>query len=90
MEIKAYLRMEERYEGLQLVYGTDEEAKNAILKAIDEVKEQTGLNPTIVENCSLDRPEHCAFYMEFDDDFDREGGEFFEKVLCKLGIKKCE
>ncbi|GHV59343.1 hypothetical protein FACS1894103_2530 [Campylobacterota bacterium] len=89
MEIKAYFRREERYEGLQLVYGTDESAKQAILDAIELLKEELGLEPQVMENCSLDHPEKCAIYVEFENDFDREGGEFFEMLMKRLDIQCC-
>jgi hypothetical protein len=89
VEIKAYFRREERYEGLQLVYGNDELSKQAILQAIEQLKEELDLNPQVMENCSLDHPEKCAIYVEFDDDYDREGGEFFERLMKQLNIKCC-
>ncbi|GHV01382.1 hypothetical protein AGMMS49521_1500 [Campylobacterota bacterium] len=88
--VKAYFRREERYEGMQLVYGADESAKQSIITAIDEVKADLGLEPKVMENCDVREPHKCAFYVEFEDDYDREGGAFFEKLLAKLGIKCCE
>lgn len=89
MDIKAYFRREECYEGLQLVYGTDEQAKQAILEAIEQLKEELELSPQVMENCSLDHPEKCAIYVEFENDYDREGGEFFESLMKKLDIQRC-
>lgn len=88
-DIKAYFRREERYEGLQLVYGEKSEYKEIILKAIEEVKQECRMEPTIFENPSKDHPEKEALYIEFNDSYDREGDEFFEKLLRKLGIDKC-
>jgi len=88
-DIKAYFRREERYEGLQLVYGEKRENKEIILQAIEEVKKETKLDPTIFENPSKDHPEKEALYIEFNDSYDREGDNFFEKLLAKLGIDKC-
>lgn len=88
-DIKAYFRREERYEGLQLVYGEKSEYKQIILDAIEAIKRETGLNPTIFENPSKDHPEKEALYLEFNDSYDREGDNFFEKILAKLGIDKC-
>lgn len=89
MNIKAHFRREERYEGLQLVFGSDESAKAAILKAIEELKAETGQNPNVMENCNVSNPEKCAIYLEFEDDYDREGGEFFERLMRKLDIPCC-
>ncbi|MDR2033787.1 MAG: hypothetical protein LBP89_04065 [Helicobacteraceae bacterium] len=86
MEIKAYFRREERYEGLQLVYGADETAKKTILDAIAKTQSESALRPKIMENCDITQPEKCAIYLEFEDDYDREGGAFFEKLLKTLGI----
>ncbi len=88
-DIKAYFRREERYEGLQLVYGEKSEYKKIILDAIDEISKETDLNPTVYENPSKDHPEKEAIYLEFNDSYDREGDEFFEKILARLGIDKC-
>lgn len=89
-EIKAHIRMEEKYEGLSLIFGDNQELKNDILKAIDEVKKETGQTPFIFDKISNDRPDIQAIYMEFHDDIHREGGEFFTKILQKLNIDKCE
>lgn len=88
-DVKAYFRREERYEGLQLVYGQNSEYKAIILNAIEEVKKECDLSPTIFENPSKEHPEKEALYLEFNDSYDREGDEFFEKLLRKLGIDKC-
>ncbi|MDR2638539.1 MAG: hypothetical protein LBC09_01730 [Helicobacteraceae bacterium] len=89
-EIHAFFRREERYEGLQLVYGADETLKQKILAALEAIKQESGLNPNVMENCDLRAPEKCAIYIEFDDDYDREGGAFFERLLKKLNIGKCD
>lgn len=89
MEIKAYHRREERYEGLQLVfYGP--ENKQKILDAIENVKKRFDAEPKIYENCYKDDPQKCAYYLEFEDDYDKIAGEFFEELLKMLGISKCE
>lgn len=82
--------MEERYEGLSLIFGDNQDLKKDILKAIDEVKEETGQTPFIFDKISNDRQDIQAIYLEFHDDIHREGGEFFTKILKKLKIDKCE
>lgn len=89
-EIEAHIRMEERYQGLSLVFANNEEVKSDIITAIDEVKEETGQTPFIFEKISNDRNDLHAMYIEFRDDIHREGGEFLTKVLKKLNIDKCE
>lgn len=87
--IKAHLRMEERYHGLQLVFGLKTEEEPKILKAIADLKNEMGLNPSVFENNDPNYPEKRAIYLEFNDDFDREGGDFFENLLSKLDINGC-
>ena len=89
-EIKAYIRMEERYQGLSLVFSDDDKIKGEILDAIDEAKEITGQTPFIFEKVSKDRDDLHAIYVEFRDDIHREGGEFLTMVMKKLEIDKCE
>lgn len=89
-KIKANVRMEERYAGMSLACGCDEVLKQEIINVIDEVKKEMDVNPTIFDNPNKDFPEKEGFYIEFDDDYDRTAGEFFEKVLRKLKIDKCE
>ena len=89
-EIKAHIRMEERYESLSLVFGDNIELKTQILDAIDEVKLETGQTPFIFDKISNDRPDIQSIYIEFQDDIHREAGDFFTKILKKLNIDKCE
>jgi hypothetical protein len=89
-EIEAHIRMEERYQGLSLVFAHNEEVKADIITAIDEAKKETGQTPFIFEKISNDRKDLHAMYIEFRDDIHREGGEFLTKVLKKLNIDKCE
>ncbi len=89
-QIEAYFRREERYEGLQLVFKEHPELKDEILKAIEETKKETGANPDVFENSEKAGATPYAFYIEFNDDYDKDGGLFFETLLRKLGIDKCE
>jgi len=89
-QIKAYFRREERYEGLQLVFKEHLELKDEILNAIEETIAETKQKPEIFENSENVDEEPYAFYIEFNDDYDKDGGNFFEILLKKLGIDKCE
>ena len=89
-QIKAYFRREERYEGLQLVFKEHLELKDEILNAIEETIAETKQKPEIFENSENVDEEPYAFYIEFNDDYDKDGGIFFEILLKKLGIDKCE
>ncbi len=87
--IKAHIRMEERYEGLSLTYGDNPELKEKVMEAIEAVKNETGLEPDIFGNPAKDHPEKEGVYLEFHEDAQREAGEFFERILHRLGIT-CE
>lgn len=89
-DMKAYFRREERYEGLQVVFDKRTSNREEVLKAIEDLKEEMGLIPEIFENCYEDDPNRCAFYIEFSDDYDRKAGEFFERLLNRLGIEHAE
>jgi len=89
-EIRAHIRMEERYQGLSLVFGKSDVIKAEILDAVEESKKETGLNPFVFEKISNDRKDIHAIYIEFRDDIHREGGELLTKVLKKLHIENCE
>jgi len=87
--IKAHVRMEERYEGLQLVYGDNPQLKQDVLDAIEYAKKETGMEPNLFGNEDQSNPEKEAIYLEFNDDSQRDSGNFFEIILHKLNIK-CE
>jgi len=89
-EIEAHIRMEERYQGLSLVFSKSDAIKKEILDVIDEVKAETRQTPFIFEKISNDRKDLHAIYIEFRDDIHREGGAFLTSVLKKLNIDKCE
>ncbi len=89
-EIKAHVKMEERYEFLSLVFGDNANLKKEILNAIDETKKETGQAPLIYDRVATETPEIQSICVEFHDDVHREGGDFFNKVLKKLKIDKCE
>jgi len=88
-QIKAYYRREERYEGLQIVFFKDTDDREKVQKVVDETIKESGTTPKVFENCYKDDPNKCAFYIEFEDDYDKDAGDVFESILCKLGIEKC-
>jgi len=87
--IKAHMRMEERYEGLSLIFGDNPELKAKILEAINHAKQVCGKAPFVFEKISTERTDIQSIYIEFHDDYHREAGDFFEKILHELGIE-CE
>lgn len=80
-EIKAYHQYEERYQGLQLEYNGSSNLKSEIYDVIDDVTLETGMIPKLYEYGTE------LIYIEFHDEYDRHGGEFFTTVLGKLGIE---
>ncbi len=88
-EIKANVRMEERYAGLSLTFDSKPESRSEIETAIKKIKKQTGMSPECFDN-SKDKTEASqAIYVEFSDDVQRDSGAFFELVLKELNIDKC-
>ncbi|NWF67324.1 MAG: hypothetical protein HXX81_07660 [Campylobacterales bacterium] len=85
--IKAYHRQEERYVGLNLEY-TQKEDRINILNAIEETKQKFDTQPIIWDNQKEDGS--GGVYIEFNDDYDKESGPFYEDVLRKIGIDHCE
>jgi len=87
-EIKAFHQREERYQGLELEYLKSQVLKNEILDAFHSLSKETGLTPDIYENSFKNHAD--SIYIEFHDEYDRDGGEFFSSLLHKLGIDQCE
>ncbi len=89
-DIKAHMRMEERYETLSLIFEESKHLCDEVKIAIDKVKAETGMTPFIFEKISNDRPDLHGIYIEFHDDIHRVGGGFFTMLLDELNIDKCE
>ena len=88
-EIKANVRMEERYAGMSLTFDKNTELRREMETAIKKVKKQTGMAPQCFDN-SKDKTESSqAIYVEFNDDVQRDSGEFFTLLLKELKIDKC-
>ena len=85
--IQAYHEMEERYARLVLKYHTNEQ-KNLICNTIGGIIDQFGVTPalTITPNKNLEG----EYSIELHDDYDRESQKFFEVLIKKLGIHRCE
>ena len=89
-EIKADMMMEERYEGLCLHFGDNIKLKEEVFAAIESTSLEMNRSPLVYENVNSKNPQMQSVYVEFHDDIHREGGEFFNKILKKLRIDKCE
>ena len=85
--IKIHHEMEERYSRLVIEYFTLEQ-KEQIFHATNELIKALKLFPaqTIMPKGEF----HGEFSLEFSDDYDKSSGEFFEKIIKKLNIDKCE
>jgi hypothetical protein len=85
-EVKAYYRQEERYIGLSLEFCADnDQCRTDILNKINDLKKDLKMSPDVFEN-----DKKTSVYIEFGDDYDKDAGIFFEKLLEKLDIEKCE
>lgn len=89
-EIRARVRMEERYQTLSLIFENTKALTDEVTNAIETVKEETGMTPFIFEKTSKDRADLHGVHIEFHDDIHRVGGSFFTKLLKELNIDKCE
>lgn len=89
-EIRAHMKMEERYETLSLIFENRKDLMDEITTAIEKVKEETGMEPFIFEKISKERADLHGIHIEFHDDIHRLGGGFFTKLLKELKIDKCE
>ncbi len=85
-QIKASVRMEERYAGMCLTFdGNDNELRSEVNEAIAKISEETKMTPKIWDNT-----EKHTLYVEFNEDMQRNSGAYFEKLLRELKIDKCE
>lgn len=82
MSIKGYYRQEERYIGLNLAF-VDDSDKAKILQAIEDLKSKYENLPNIFES---KKDNGGGIYIEFNDDYDKEAGEYLEELLHKLNI----
>jgi hypothetical protein len=87
MSIKAHYRQEERYIGVNITY-VDDSDKVKILDAIAANKTKYGVNPSVFESKKDDGT--GGIYVEFNDDYDKDAGDFYEAVLKEIGVEKCE
>lgn len=88
-EIVANVRMEERYAGMSLVFHGTEALREEIENALDKVTKLTKMDPHVFDNSKDHHEAKQALYIEFNDDAQRDSGEFFELLLKELRIDKC-
>ena len=90
-QIVANVRMEECYQELSLVFnGTDQALCNEIDAVIKDTCRAMRMDPSVFHTLDIDGKGSSAFCIEFDDQAQRDAGNFFLKVLQRLGIDHCE
>ncbi|MGC9351429.1 MAG: hypothetical protein ACP5D3_05515 [Sulfurovum sp.] len=88
-QISANVKMEECYAGMSLTFDGSEALRAEIEAAIEKIKQETRMEPQVFDNSKDHTETKQALYIEFDDDAQRDSGDFFEKVLKELKIDKC-
>ncbi len=86
-DIKAYHEMEERYARMELEYYTLEQ-KELIFNTTNELIKKYKIYPTKIITPRGDF--QGEFSLEFHDDYFKESKDFFNELLQKLNIKRCE
>ncbi len=86
--IEAYHEMEERYAMLEIKFFNKEQSSqinSAIVNAIKEFE----VSPDIMVEHDNNNKNEGIYIIEFHDDYDKESGEFFEKIIKDLNIGRC-
>jgi hypothetical protein len=90
--IRAMHRMEERYSRLILEFCSDD-AKESIYSAIDTVSEKMKVKPdSVLRSDDISGRDGMIgeIYVEFDDDYDKTGGDYHEALLKELNLTLCD
>jgi len=85
--IKAYHEMEERYARLVIEYFTLEQ-KESIFHATNDLIKEFKVYPS--QTMQPKGEFQGEFTLEFNDDYDKISGTFFEAMIAKLDIGHCE
>jgi len=85
--IKAIHVQEERYSKLELLYKSNLE-KEEILNTLNELSYRKECQVEISDNQEGDG--YGFICIEFHDDYDKESGPFFDELISKLGIDRCQ
>jgi hypothetical protein len=85
--IKAYHEMEERYARLIIEYFNLEQ-KEAIFHATNDLIKELKVYPS--QTMQPKGEFEGEFTLEFNDDYDKVAGDFFEAIIKKLAINQCE
>ena len=84
--IDAEYKGEERYSKLALAFGNEEE-RARIEKAISDITPACSLTPNIYTSDIANNRK--VVVIEYHDDYDREAGTIFEKLMKALNITSC-
>ena len=68
-------------------FNKDQSSKinNAVINAIKELE----VSPDIMIEHNNENSDEGMYVIEFHDDYDKESGEFFEKIIKDLDINQC-
>jgi hypothetical protein len=84
--IDADFKSEERYSKISISYSNDEELKK-IENALTEAHKSVSLEESTYTTDIADGRK--VFVVEYHDDYDREAGKVFAKLMELLDIKEC-
>jgi len=85
--IDAEYRGEERYSKLSIAFGTQEE-EDRVNTAIKDITSQYKLQPHIYSSDISNGRK--AIIIEYHDDYDRDAGAVFERLMKTLDITECD
>lgn len=85
--IDADYKGEERYTKISLAYDTDEQYAQ-INDALSKVHEEHTLEKSLYRTTSSSG--RHVLVIEYHDDYDREAGAIFEKLMTTLNIDRCK
>lgn len=85
--IDADYKGEERYTKISLAYDTDEQYKE-INAALAKIHEDYRLDRSVYLTTGSNGRK--IIVIEYHDDYDREAGEIFEKLMKMLNIERCQ
>lgn len=84
--ISAEYKSEERYSKLSIVFNTIEEEQQ-VCSVVNSVIDENSMKPEIY-TCELPNDKK-VLVVEYHDDYNRECGPIFEKMMKKLNITHC-
>jgi hypothetical protein len=86
--MRAYHEMEERYAMLEIKFFSEEQSK-AINSVVTKAIKYFEVSPDIIVEHDANNKNEGIYIIEFHDDYDKESGDFFEKIIKDLDIGQC-